>query len=245
MNDLAVNGLNFSDECAIVIFSGGQDSTTCLLWALGKFSQVQAISFNYNQRHNIELECAQKIIELINSGNFFPQNSKSKKIHIDHVIIDISFLSEILQTSMILDSEIKIDETSGLPTTFVPGRNILFITIAAAYAYQHKIRHLVAGVCQVDYSGYPDCRDATIKSLQATLKLGMEYDIIIHTPLMWKTKAEIIKLMEHLGGLELYKYTHTCYKGERPACGECLACELRLKGFREAGLEDPLEYKKR
>jgi len=245
MNDLSVNGLNFSDECVIVIFSGGQDSTTCLLWALEKFSQVQAISFNYHQRHNIELECAKDIIELINSGSFISQNSKSKKIHIDHIIIDISFLSEILQTSMIQDSEIEIDETSGLPTTFVTGRNILFLTIAAAYAYQHKIRHLVAGVCQVDYSGYPDCRDATIKSLQATLKLGMDYDIIIHTPLMWKTKAETIKLMEHLGGLELYKYTHTCYKGERPACGVCPGCKLRLKGFKEAGLEDPLEYKKR
>ena len=203
MNDLSAFGLNFSIECAIVIFSGGQDSTTCLLWALEKFSQVQAISFNYNQRHNIELECAKKIIKLINSRKFCPQNSKSKKIHIDHIIIDIPFLSEILQTSMIQDGEIEIDEISGLPTTFVPGRNILFLTIAAAYAYQHKIRHLVAGVCQVDYSGYPDCRDATIKSLQATLKLGMDYDIIIHTPLMWKTKAETIKLMEHLGGLGL------------------------------------------
>lgn len=245
MNVLSMTEKNISNKSAIVIFSGGQDSTTCLLWTLGKFSQVQVISFNYNQQHNIELECAKKIIELINSGSFFPQNSKSKKIHIDHLIIDISFLSEILQTSMIQDSEIKIDETSGLPTTFVPGRNILFLTIAAAYAYQHKIRHLVAGVCQTDYSGYPDCRDATIKSLQATLKLGMDYDIIIHTPLMWKTKAETIKLMEYLGGLELYKYTHTCYKGERPACGECPACKLRLKGFKEAGLEDPLEYKKR
>jgi len=103
---------------------------------------------------------------------------------------------------------------------------------------------LIAGVCQTDYSGYPDCRDSTIKSLQATLKLGMEYDIIIHTPLMWKTKAETIKLMEKLGGLELYKYTHTCYKGERPACGACPACELRLKGFEEASIKDPLEYKK-
>jgi len=245
MNAFSTTEENISNKSAIVIFSGGQDSTTCLLWALGKFSQVQAISFNYNQRHNIELECAQNIIELINSGNFIPQNSKSRSIHIDHIIIDIPFLSEILQTSMIQDSEIEIDTTSGLSTTFVPGRNILFLTIAAAYAYQHNIRHLVAGVCQTDYSGYPDCRDATIKSLQATLKLGMDYDIIIHTPLMWKTKAETIKLMEKLGGLELYKYTHTCYKGERPACGECFACELRLKGFKEAGLEDPLEYKKR
>lgn len=245
MNQISPKKSKISNESSILIYSGGQDSTTCLLWSLKRFSQVQAISFNYDQRHNIELECAKNIVGLINSGKFTVYNSKSKKIHIDHIIIDISFLSEILQTSMIQDGEIKIDETSGLPTTFVPGRNILFLTIAAAYAYQHKIRHLVAGVCQTDYSGYPDCRDATIKSLQATLKLGMEYDIIIHTPLMWKMKAETIKLMEKLGGLELYKYTHTCYKGERPACGECPACELRLKGFKEAGLEDPLEYKKR
>jgi len=146
---------------------------------------------------------------------------------------------------MIQDLDIEYDDEKNLPTTFVPGRNILFLTIAAAYAYQKRIKHIITGVCQTDYSGYPDCRDATIKSLQATLKLGLEYDIIIHTPLMWKTKAETIKMMQKLGGLELYKYTHTCYKGERPACGECPACELRLKGFKEVGLVDPLEYKHR
>ena len=144
---------------------------------------------------------------------------------------------------MIQDLEINYDEDTGLPTTFVPGRNILFLTIAAGYAYQKKIKHIVAGVCQTDYSGYPDCRDATIKSLQDTLKLGLDYDITIHTPLMFKTKAESIKLMQELGGFDLFKYTHTCYKGERPACGECFACELRLNGFKKAGLKDPIEYK--
>ena len=116
------------------------------------------------------------------------------------------------------------------------------MTIAGAVAYQKKIKHLVTGVCQTDYSGYPDCRDSTMKSLQETLQLGMDYDIKIHTPLMWKSKAETIKLMQDLGEIKLLKYTHTCYEGKRPACGNCFACELRLKGFKEAGVIDPLEY---
>ncbi len=231
------------DEPALVVFSGGQDSTTCLVWALKKFKSVSAITFNYKQRHQVEIECAKNIIKMLSSKKILQIDWLENIAVINHTVVDISFLSDLLQTDIIQDLEIKYDVDTGLPTTFVPGRNILFITIAAAYAYQQKIKHLVAGVCQTDYSGYPDCRDATIKSLQATLKLGMDYDIIIHTPIMWKNKAETIKLMEKLGGFELYKYTHTCYKGERPACGECFACELRLVGFKEAGLKDPLEYK--
>ncbi len=231
------------DEPAIVIFSGGQDSTTCLIWALKKFSYVRAMTFNYNQRHNIEIECAKNIINILNDKNSNHIEDLSITVPIEHIIVDITFLSNLVETAMIQDSEIVEDEDTGLPTTFVPGRNILFLTLASAYAYQHKIRRIVTGVCQTDYSGYPDCRDATIKSLQATLKLGMEYDVILHTPLMWKTKSETIKLMKKLGGLKLYEYTHTCYKGERPACGECPACELRKRGFKEAELEDPLEYK--
>ncbi len=230
-------------EPALVIFSGGQDSTTCLVWGLKKFNQVSAITFNYKQRHIIEVECAKKIIKILNSDDKLHINWLKKKAKIDHTIVDISFLSELLQTAMIQDLEINYDEDTGLPTTFVPGRNILFLTIAAGYAYQKKIKHIVAGVCQTDYSGYPDCRDATIKSLQATLKLGLDYNISIHTPLMFKTKADSIKLMQELGGFDLFKYTHTCYKGERPACGECFACELRLNGFKKAGLKDPIEYK--
>lgn len=231
-------------ESAIVVFSGGQDSTTCLVWALRKFKDVLVLTFNYNQRHSIEIDCAKHIITILNMSEKKPINWLKLTSPIKHNVIDISFLSKLLETAMIQDLEIVEDKETGLPSTFVPGRNLLFLTIAAAYAYQKNIKHLIAGVCQTDYSGYPDCRDSTIKSLQATLKLGMEYDIIIHTPLMWKTKAETIKLMEKLGCLELYKYTHTCYKGERPACGECPACELRLKGFEEAGIKDPLEYKK-
>jgi len=229
----------------VVIFSGGQDSSTCLLWALKKFDKVSVISFNYEQRHKIELECAKHIINILKSKQKHHIGWLGVNQIVEHRTVDISFISELLQTAMIQEEEITYDEETGLPTTFVPGRNILFLTIAAAYSYQKKIKHLVAGVCQTDYSGYPDCRDATIKSLQATLKLGMDYDIIIHTPLMWKSKADTIKLMEKLGGLELYKYTHTCYRGERPACGKCFACQLRLKGFKEAGIVDPLEYKSR
>ncbi|TFG18873.1 MAG: 7-cyano-7-deazaguanine synthase QueC [Promethearchaeota archaeon] len=230
------------EEPALVVFSGGQDSTTCLIWALKKFKKVSALTFNYKQRHNVEIECAKNIIEILNSRKDIQLDWLSNKNVIDHIIVDIPFLSRLLKTAMIQELEIKYDK-NGLPTTFVPGRNILFLTIAASYAYQKKIRHIICGVCQTDYSGYPDCRDATIKSLQATLKLGLDYDIIIHTPLMWKNKAETIKLMQNQGGLDLFKYTHTCYKGERPACGKCFACELRLKGFKEAGLKDPLEYK--
>ena len=230
---------------ALVVFSGGQDSTTCLVWALKKFGNISAITFNYKQRHQVEIESANKIIELINSRKNINIEWMEEDLQIDHMVVDMSFLSDILETAMIQETEIKHDDETNLPTTFVPGRNILFLTIATAIAYQKKIKHLVAGMCETDYSGYPDCREATIKSLQETLQLGLDYDVEIHTPLMWKTKADIIKLMEELGGFELYKYTHTCYKGERPACGECFACELRLKGFLDAGLKDPLEYKNR
>lgn len=229
----------------IVVFSGGQDSTTCLVWALKHYEDVSVMSFDYKQRHKIELESAKKIVDILNSSEQKIIPWLKKKAIADHKIVNISFLSDLLESAMIQDLEIKYNDKTNLPTTFVPGRNLLFLTIAAAYAYQKGIKNLVTGVCQTDYSGYPDCRDVTIKSLQATLNLGMEYDIIIHTPLMWKNKAETIKMMKNLGGLELYKYTHTCYRGERPACGECFACQLRLKGFKEAGIEDPLEYKTR
>ncbi|MGQ4873408.1 MAG: 7-cyano-7-deazaguanine synthase QueC [Promethearchaeia archaeon] len=236
--------MQYFDEPAIVVFSGGQDSTTCLVWALKRFKKLYIMTFNYHQRHSIEIEMAKKIVNILKSENRKKHLNwlKDDKIE-DHKIVEINVLSDLLKTAMIQESEIIYDEETRLPTTFVPGRNILFLTIAAAYAYQKKIRHIVIGVSQTDYSGYPDCRDSTIKALQATIKLGMDYDVIIHTPLMWRSKAETIKLMQKLGGLELYKYTHTCYRGERPACGECFACELRLKGFEEVGIKDPLEYK--
>ena len=169
---------------ALVVFSGGQDSTTCLAWALGEFKEVNAISFNYRQRHGVELESAKKIISLLNQGEM-QLEGVSWKGKIGHEIIDVGFLSDTLQTAMIQESEITHDEETGLPTTFVPGRNIFFLSIAAAVAYQRKVKHLVTGVCQTDYSDYPDCRDATIKSLQATLRLGLDYDVILLPPLVW------------------------------------------------------------
>jgi len=153
------------DEPALVVFSGGQDSTTCLIWALKKFKSVSAMTFNYKQRHQIEIDCAKNIINLLNLKNEIHTDWIKDIAQIEHKIVDISFLSNLLQTAMIQETDIEYNEDTGLPTTFVPGRNILFLTVAAAYAYQKKIKHLIAGVCQTDYSGYPDCRDATIKSL--------------------------------------------------------------------------------
>ena len=233
------------NENAVIIFSGGQDSTTCLLWAIKTFKQVSAVTFNYNQRHSLEIESAKTIITKLNSRDDITIDWMEQKPSISHDIIDVSFLSDALESAMIQASEIGEDEETGLPTTFVPGRNILFLTIAAAIAYQRKIKHLVAGVCQTDFSGYPDCRDVTIKSLQATLSLGLDRDVVIHTPLMWKSKADTVRMMQDMEGIELLKYTHTCYEGMRPACGKCPACKLRLKGFKEAGIQDPLEYEAR
>jgi 7-cyano-7-deazaguanine synthase len=217
---------------ALVVFSGGQDSTTCLIWALQKFTDVTIVTFDYGQRHKKEIEQAIKIIEEIGCD---------LDIEMKHIIINIP-LNLFLDTSMTDNSEINIDKETGLPTSFVPGRNLIFLTFAASYAYQHDIKHIITGVCQTDYSGYPDCRDATIKALQATIRLGMDKDIIIHTPLMWLNKKETIDLMDELGGLKYYKFTHTCYLGNRPACGKCPACLIRLRGFYEAGIEDPLDY---
>ncbi|MGV9206080.1 MAG: 7-cyano-7-deazaguanine synthase QueC, partial [Promethearchaeia archaeon] len=222
-------------EPALVVFSGGQDSTTCLIWALRKFDYVTVFTFDYKQRHQAEIDCAKNIVQLLQENREVDLDLLADDKIVEHKIVEISFLSELLETAMIQDLEIGTDAESGLPTTFVPGRNLLFLTIAASYAYQKEIKHLVTGVCQTDFSGYPDCRDSTVKSLQATLSLGLDYDVVIHTPLMWLSKADTVKMMDELGDIELLKYTHTCYKGERPACGECPACKLRLKGFKEAG----------
>lgn len=229
---------------SLVIYSGGLDSTTCLLWALKNYTSVLTITFNYRQRHQIEIESAQKIVKILNSIYRKKFSWLQKKSVIEHSVIDLSFLSTILRTSLIHDIELMNDNKTNPPSTFVPGRNILFLTIAAAIAYQKNIKNLVIGVSQTDFSGYPDCRDSTIKATQVTLKLGLDYDIIIHTPLMWKTKSETIKLMQEFADIDLLKYTHTCYTGERPACGVCDACKLRIEGFKELKIEDPLEYRK-
>lgn len=212
---------------AVVLHSGGQDSTTCLMWALKKFKKVYVISFDYGQRHRAELNAAKKI---------------SKELKLKHETIKLPVIKELTKNSL-TDKNIKIKTGKGLPSTFVDGRNQMFLTVAAIYAKQLGIPNLVTGVCQTDYSGYPDCRDEFIKALEKTLRLAMEYPFKIHTPLMKLTKGETVKLMKKLGGIDLLKYTLTCYEGTRPACGKCPACKLRLKGFKEAGINDPIKYR--
>ena len=211
---------------AVVLHSGGQDSTTCLVWALKKFKKVYVISFDYGQRHKTELKAARSI---------------ARKLKVPYKLVKLPFIKE-LTTNALTNSKLKIKMGGNLPSTFVDGRNQVFLTVAAIYAKQKGIPNLVTGVCQTDYSGYPDCREEFIKSLERTLRLAMEFPFKIHTPLMKLTKAESIKLMQKLGGIKILKYTHTCYEGSRPACGKCPACLLRLKGFKEAGVVDPLPY---
>ncbi len=213
---------------AIVLHSGGQDSTTCLAWALKKFKKVQLISFDYGQRHKAEIKAAKTI---------------ARKLKLSHETLKLPILKELTKNAL-TDKTIKVKAGKGksLPTTFVDGRNAVFLTTAAIYAKARDIPNLVTGVCQTDYSGYPDCREAFIKSMQKTLQLAMEFPFKIHTPLMFLTKAQTVALMDKLGGLELLKYTHTCYEGKTPACGKCPACKLRLKGFKEYGIDDLIYY---
>ena len=219
-----------TNEQALIVLSGGQDSTTCLYWAIARYDveNVSAITFDYGQRHRVELECARDI---------------AKHAGISQVCLPIDTFS-VLGGNALNDTSIPVandvDDASGLPNTFVPGRNIIFLTYAAAWAWQRKVQNIVTGVAQTDYSGYPDCREATIKSLQQSLRLGMDTDIEIHTPLMHLSKKETVELARDLGALDAMALTHTCYNGERPPCGSCAACELRAKGFAEAGVADPL-----
>lgn len=213
-------------DAALVVFSGGADSTICLHWALKKFKSVHAITFDYQQRHSIEIEAASRICQTLD---------------IPHKIIPINSLKSLGGNSLINHQlEIQEAEQNQLPNTFVPGRNLIFLTLAGAWCYQLKVNHLVTGVCQTDYSGYPDCRESTIQSLEKTLSLGMAYSIQIHTPLMHLTKAESIKLADELDAFESLKISHTCYQGTFPPCEKCPSCILRKKGFEEAGYKDPL-----
>jgi 7-cyano-7-deazaguanine synthase len=217
-------------EKALVVLSGGQDSTTCLYWAINRFGAdaVDSVTFDYGQRHRVELECAKAVAKFAGIGNTC--------LPID----TFAALGGDALTDSNIDVENGTDAQTGLPNTFVPGRNLIFLTYAAAYAYQRKIDHLVTGVAQTDYSGYPDCREATISALQQSLRLGMESDVTIHTPLMHLSKRETVLLARDLGALPAMALTHTCYNGARPPCGSCAACELRAKGFAEAGIDDPL-----
>lgn len=210
---------------ALVILSGGQDSTTALFWAKKQFDAVEAITFDYGQRHKIEIESAKKVAQIAG---------------VAHKIVKVTALEQLADNAMINNEEIVINKITGLPTTFVPGRNLIFVTLAAGYAYGKGMKDLILGVSQVDYSGYPDCRRETIKSLEQTISLGMDTKFKIHTPLIDIDKKGTVLMAKELGILDVMKYTHTCYKGEQPPCGECPACKLRAKGFSEAGIIDPL-----
>lgn len=220
-----------ADEArALVVLSGGQDSTTCLYWAIDRYGaeNVDTLTFDYGQRHRIELECAQRVAA--HSG-------------VSNTVLPIDTFAALggdALTDSDIDVQTDIDAPGGLPNTFVPGRNLVFLTFAAAFAYQRGIGNVVTGVAQTDYSGYPDCREGTITSLQHTIRLGMEFEVTLHTPLMQLSKKETVELARDLGALPAMALTHTCYNGARPPCGECPACILRARGFAEAGVEDPL-----
>ncbi|WP_339170646.1 7-cyano-7-deazaguanine synthase QueC [Anoxybacillus sp. FSL W8-1294] len=205
-------------EKAVVVFSGGQDSTTCLFWAKKHFAEVEAVTFDYNQRHRLEIDVAASI---------------AKQLEVPHTVLDMSLLNQLAPNAL-TRSDIAIEQKEGqLPSTFVDGRNLLFLSFAAVLAKQKGARHLVTGVCETDFSGYPDCRDVFIKSLNVTLNLAMDYQFVIHTPLMWLNKAETWKLADELGALEFVRNkTLTCYNGIiADGCGECPACVLRKRGL--------------
>lgn len=212
------------DNKALIILSGGQDSTTCLFWAQQYYKEVEAITFLYGQRHGVEIECAKKIAQI----------AKVKWTLLTTTIF------EQLGDSALIDKKLEIKTIDkSFPNTFIPGRNLFFLLVAGMYAYQYKIHHLVIGASQVDFSNYPDCRSNVIQTMALAMRLGMDYEIDIHTPLMM-SKKDIVLLGEELGITEYMKYTHTCYEGKRPPCGKCPACILRAKGFNEAGVKDPL-----
>jgi len=221
---------------ALVLFSGGQDSTTCLAHALDRYQRVETIGFDYRQRHSVELEA--RLVVLRELRQQFPQ--WDAKLGEDHML-DLAVLGAVSETSLTRQTAFQM-ESSGLPNTFVPGRNLLFLTLAAAVAYRRDLPVIVTGVCETDFSGYPDCRDDTMKAMQLALSLGMDKRYLIETPLMWIDKAETWRMAERLGTSALVdlivEHTHTCYLGTRDqrhawgyGCGECPACQLRARGW--------------
>jgi 7-cyano-7-deazaguanine synthase len=225
-----------NSETALVLFSGGQDSTVCLAWALERFSRVETVGFDYGQRHAIELSVRARLREKMSALN----SGWAARLGNDHMI-RLDALAAISDTALTRQTAIEIAD-SGLPTTFVPGRNLMFFCFAGALAYRRGARHLVAGMCETDYSGYPDCRDDTIKAMQVALTLGLDKRVAIHTPLMWIDKAETFALAVEIGGEAfldlLIEDSHSCYLGDRAkrhdwgyGCGTCPACQLRAQGF--------------
>ena len=221
---------------ALVLFSGGQDSTTCLAHALNRFERVETIGFDYGQRHHVEMQARLTVLDELRGQ--FP--AWAPRMGQDHVL-DLAVLGQVSETSLTRDMAFRMEST-GLPNTFVPGRNLLFLTLAAALAYRRDLQVIVTGVCETDFSGYPDCRDDTMKAMQLALSLGMDKRFLIDTPLMWIDKADTWQLARDLGGDRLVsliiEHTHTCYQGDRThrhawgyGCGTCPACELRARGF--------------
>ena len=221
---------------ALVVFSGGQDSTACLAWALSRYRHVETIGFDYGQRHRVELDCREPIRTQL--AQAFPD--WAPRLGEDH-LLDLGLLGQISDTALTEARAIEM-QVNGMPNTFVPGRNLLFLNFAAALAYRRGASVLVGGMCETDYSGYPDCRDNTLKALQVAISLGLDSPMTIETPLMWLTKAQTWALSETLGGCVLneliIEHTHTCYLGDRSqrhawgyGCGHCPACELRREGF--------------
>jgi 7-cyano-7-deazaguanine synthase len=228
--------MDVSPDTALVLFSGGQDSTVCLAWALTRFARVETVGFHYNQRHAVELDMRPKL----RAGIAALKADWRARLGDDH-LIRIDALAEIGDTALTSDMAIEIAE-NGLPTTFVPARNLVFLSFAGALAYRRGAAHLVAGMCETDYSGYPDCRDETIKAMEKALLLGLDRSLTVHTPLMWIDKAATFALAEELGGrgfLDLViEDSHSCYLGDRThrhdwgyGCGDCPACRLRAQGF--------------
>ena len=218
---------------ALVLFSGGQDSATCLAWALQEFGDAETIGFSYGQRHVAELTMRPALRDAVRA---FPWGGGLGEDH----LLDVAVLGQISETALTRDVAITMG-ANGLPTTFVPGRNLLFLTLAAAVAYRRGLKHIVTGVCETDYSGYPDCRDDTIKAMQVALNLGLDHRFVLHTPLMWIDKAATWRMAERLGGAALVELiragTLSCYKGDLtphnwgPGCGACPACDLRRNGW--------------
>lgn len=227
--------MSLHPSSALVLFSGGQDSTTCLAWALSRYERVETVGFDYGQRHRVEMDCRLQVLTQLRGQ--FP--AWSHRLGEDHVL-DLRVLGQ-LSDSALTDERAIAMAASGLPNTFVPGRNLLFLTFAATLAYRRGLKFLVGGMCETDYSGYPDCRDDTLKALQVAISLGMDERLVIETPLMWLNKAQTWSLARDLGGQALVdlvtEHTHTCYLGERQqrhawgyGCGHCPACELRAQG---------------
>ncbi len=215
-------------ESAVVLLSGGQDSTTCLAWARARCEEVYSLSFDYGQRHRVELSAARRVARLAGVR--------------EHRVLPVSSLGELGGNELVDHAREAVSPTpsAGLPATFVPGRNLLFLTLAAAWAYRLGVVDLVIGAGEVDYSGYPDCREETLDKMAAALCAGLDAPVRVHAPLMHLGKADTVRLARDLEALDLLSYSHTCYNGRVPPCGLCAACRLRADGFAAAGIADPL-----